>query len=197
MPLFPVELESDRLRYERLHPDDVDPWELYEYVHEDAPNIEEITEWVTWDPYTTPKQAFDWVAEQGRRFEDGDAANYVIRPKEGDRAGEFAGLCGLTPDWDTRSAGLGIWLRKPFWGHGYSRERAGRMLELAFDRLDLEIVTVTHDPENDRSRSAIESYVERYGGRKEGRIRNDIVINGEPRDSIRYSISREEWAASR
>lgn len=95
-------------------------------------------------------------------------------------------------DWNRRTATLGTWLRKPFWGQGYSGERAARMLELAFDRLDLELVAVTHDPENDNSRRAIEKYVDRFGGRKEGRIRNDVVIDGQPHESIRYSIARKE-----
>ncbi|MFC7059201.1 GNAT family N-acetyltransferase [Halovenus salina] len=193
MSVFPAEIESDRLRYERLHPDEIGPFELYRHVKRGAPHIEEITEYVTWEPYDHPKQAADWVTQCGDQFEKGADATYVIRPKEGERAGEFAGLAGLHPDWDRKIATLGTWLRKPFWGRGYSGERAGRMLELAFDRLDLEVVTVSHDPENDPSRRAIEKYVERFGGRKEGHIRNDLVIDGEPRDSVRYSISRAEW----
>ena len=194
MSLFPAEMESERLRYERLHPDEFDPWELYEYARKDAPHTDEITEHVTWEPYEHPKEAVDWVHQCGSAFEEGSRATYVLRPKEGERAGEFAGLAGIEPDWDRRVAELGTWLRKPFWGKGYSGERAGRFLELAFDRLDLEVVTVTHDPENEPSRRAIEKYVDRFGGRKEGYLRNDIVIGGEPRDSVQYSISREEWA---
>ncbi|SFC29559.1 Protein N-acetyltransferase, RimJ/RimL family [Halobiforma haloterrestris] len=197
MSLFPTEMESERLRYERLHPDDVDPFDLYEHVRAGAPHIDEITEHVTWEPYDHPQEALEWIETCGEEFEASDAATYVMRPTEGDRAGEFAGLTGLSLDWDRRVATLGVWFRKPFWGRGYSGERAGRMLELAFDRLDLEVVTVSHDPDNDNSRRAIERYVERFGGRREGRIRNDIVIDGEPRDSIRYSISREEWRANR
>jgi len=193
MTLFPTEMESDRLRYERLHPAEFDPFELYEYARAGAPHIDEITGHVTWDPYGHPKEAVDWVERCGNNFESGEDATYVIRPREGERAGEFAGLAGLHPDWDRRLATLGTWLRKPFWGRGYSGERAARLLELAFDRLDLEVVTVSHDPDNDNSRRAIQKYVDRFGGHKEGRIRNDIVIDGEPRDSIRYSISREEW----
>lgn len=197
MSIFPAEMESERLRYERLHPETVDPFELYEHARADAPDIEAITEYVTWDPYENPKDAFDWVAECGERFEAGEDAIYVLRPMEGDRAGELAGLAGLEPDWDRRLGTLGVWLRTPFWGRGYSGERAGRLLELAFDWLDLDVVAVTHDPDNENSRRAIESYVERFGGRKEGRIRNDIVVDGQPRDSIRYSISREEWERNR
>jgi RimJ/RimL family protein N-acetyltransferase len=194
MSLFPAEMESDRLRYEALRPATLDPHELYRHAKVGAPAIDEITRWVTWDPYETPKEAADWIERCGDSFAAGDDATYVVRPTEGDRAGEFAGLAGLHPDWDRRIATLGVWFRKPFWGEGYSGERAARMLELAFERLDLEVVTVSHDPENDNSRRAIQRYVDRFGGRTEGRIRNDIVMNGEPQDSIRYSIDREEYA---
>ncbi|ELY54762.1 GNAT family N-acetyltransferase [Natronolimnohabitans innermongolicus] len=193
MPLFPAEMESERLRYERLHPDDFDPLELYEHARAGAPAIDEITEYVTWDPYESPKEAFDWVSTCGEAFDDDEEATYAIRPKDGDRAGELAGLAGLHTRWDRKLAILGIWLRKPFWGRGYSGERAGRLLELAFERLDLEVVAISHDPENERSRRAIERYVDRFGGHKEGVVRNGLVIGGEPRDSVRYSITREEW----
>lgn len=196
MALFPSEMESDRLRYERLHPAEFDPFELYEHVREGAPHIQEITEYVTWDPYEHPKEAVDWVEHCGNKFEEGEDATYVIRPMQGERAGEFAGLAGLHPDWDRKIAVMGTWLRKSFWGQGYSAERAARMLELAFDRLDLDVVTVSHDPENENSERAIGKYIDRFGGRKKGRIRNDIVMSGEIRDSIRYSISREEWQAA-
>jgi RimJ/RimL family protein N-acetyltransferase len=190
-------MQSERLRYERLHPDEFDPLELYEHVREDAPHIDAITEYVTWDPYETPKEAFDWVAECGRAFEEGEGATYVLRPRDGDRVGEFAGVAGVDVDWDHRTATFGTWLRKSFWGQGYSGERAARMLELVFDRLDLDVVAVSHDPENENSRRAIERYVDRFGGRREGRIRNAILVDGEPRDSIRYSIATDEWEANR
>ncbi|NKE37421.1 GNAT family N-acetyltransferase [Natronococcus sp. JC468] len=196
MSLFPMEMESDRLRYERVHPDGFDAYELYEHVRAGAPHVDELTEYMTWDPHEHPKEAFDWVERCGEEFDDGSAANYLVRPTEGDRAGELAGTAGIYPDWDRRIAVFGTWFRKPFWGRGYSGERAARMLELAFDRLDLEVVAVAHDPDNEQSRRAIEKYVERFGGHTEGRIRNDIVIDDEPRDSIRYSITIEEWKRS-
>ncbi|MFB6133010.1 MAG: GNAT family N-acetyltransferase, partial [Halanaeroarchaeum sp.] len=194
MSLFPTEMESERLRYERLEPATVDPFELYEHVRAGAPHIEEITEYVSWEPYEHPKVAFDWVEQCGEDAESGEGVTYVLRPTKGERADELAGLAGLRVKWDRQLATMGTWLRKPFWGRGYSGERAGRFLELAFDRLDLEVIAVTHDPENEQSARAIQKYVERFGGQKEGRIRNDIVVDGEPRDSVRYSITRGEWA---
>ncbi|WP_336345903.1 GNAT family N-acetyltransferase [Halalkalicoccus ordinarius] len=197
MLLFPTEMESERLRYELLEPETFDPFELYEHVNAEAPHIEEITEYMTWEPYAHPKIAFDWVEQCGEDTETGEGATYVLRPKESEQAGELAGLAGLDVDWDRRLATMGTWLRKPFWGRGFSGERAGRLLELAFDQLDLEVVAITHDPENEQSARAIQKYVECFGGQKTGRIRNDIVVDGKPRDSIRYSISRMEWVSNR
>ncbi|MEF8808223.1 GNAT family N-acetyltransferase [Natronomonas sp.] len=194
MTLFPPVIESPRLRYEVIHPDYFDPYEMYEHTREGAPNIERITEWVTWDPHPHPKQTQEFVEHVGKRFDEGKGVDYAIYPRDDeDGAGEFAGAGGISVDWDLRRGNLGTWLRKPFWGRGYSGERARTLIALAFDVLDLEVVGVTHDPENDNSRGAIEKYVDALGGRKEGVIRNDIVIGDEPRDSVRYSITAEEW----
>jgi RimJ/RimL family protein N-acetyltransferase len=196
MTLFPKEMESARLRYERLHPEEFDPFELYEIVRLGAPDVEEITKYVRWKPYPHPKQAFDWVEHCGAEFDDGASVTYVMRQTEDD-VEELAGLAGLAPDWDRRLATIGAFFRKPLWGRGYFGEQGTQLLELAFDRLDLEVVAVTHDPANEQSQRAIEKLVARFGGCKEGVIRNDLVMNDEPRDSVRYSITRDEWNDTR
>lgn len=69
-------------------------------------------------------------------------------------------------------------------------------MAVAFDRLDLEVVVARCFVENDRSRRAIETYVEAAGGRHEGRLRNDAFDGSEPRDVHRYAVTREEWRGS-
>jgi RimJ/RimL family protein N-acetyltransferase len=108
-------------------------------------------------------------------------------------AEELAGTTNLNFDWDRRSAELGIWLRKPFWGRGYSGERAAALLELAFDRLDLELVGASHQDGNEQSRRAIEKYVERFGGQYDGLLRNFAPKGDEVRDLHRYTISKEQY----
>lgn len=196
MSLFPHEFESEHLRYERLHPETVDPFELYEHARAGAAGMADVTEHLSWEPYSHPKAAFDRVAGAGEAFDDGDEAVYVVRPTAGDRAGEFAGCTGIRPQWNRRRAAIWLWLRPPFWGEGYAAERAERLCELALERLDLAVVAVEHTTENDRARRAIEGYVDRLGGEREGRIRNDTTIDGEPRDVVRYSIERAAWAAA-
>jgi RimJ/RimL family protein N-acetyltransferase len=197
MALFPATLESARLRYEVIRPETFDPFEMYEHVREDAPGVEAITEYLTWNPHPTPKATAEFVAHAGEQFAADEGAHYAVYPTEGDLTGESVGTTGVTVEWDRQLASFGLWLRRAAWGHGYSGERAARLFELAFDRLDLDIVAVEHHPENEQSERAITKYVERFGGRREGLLRNHTLGNdGEPYDMVRYTVSSEEWAAT-
>ena len=194
MTLFPTAAGSERLRYELVHPDRTDPHELYEHVREGAPAIEEVTRWMTWDPHPHPKTTAEFLEHVGEKFEAGEGVTFAVYPRDGeDGAGEFAGTTSLNVDWDRRRGTFGVWFRERFWGRGYSGERARALVALAFDVLDLDAVVVAHDTDNENSRRAIERYVESLGGRREGRLRNDIVVDDEPRDVVQYSVSAAEW----
>ena len=53
---------------------------------------------------------------------------------------------------------------------------------------------MSHVPEHERSRRAIEKYVDRLGGRREGLLRNHITFaDGSVHDEVRYTITRNEW----
>ncbi|MEF8779443.1 MAG: GNAT family N-acetyltransferase [Haloferacaceae archaeon] len=192
--MFPGRIETERLRLVPRTPEYLDYLEVYEHCSADG-GIEEVTQFLPWEPHDHPMETRKFLERGARLREEGEVADYAIRPREGEPgAGEFAGFCGLEVEWDLRRGELGIWLRQRFWGRGYSGERAAALLELAFDRLDLEVVRVTHHPDNEKSRRAIRRYVDRFGGRKEGRLRNAIAhADGTVRDQIAYSIDRSEW----
>ncbi|HKL28167.1 MAG TPA: GNAT family protein [Natrialbaceae archaeon] len=196
--LFPETIETERLRLERLDRS-TSVLEQYDYVNVEAPNVDEITEYMTWSPHETPNETREFLEGVTEGWENGERAEYAVLPREGEpRAGEYAGSAGIGIDWDRRTATLGMWLRKPFWGRGYSGERAAALMHLAFDRLDLEMVAVTHQVGNEKSRRAIEKYVDRFGGRREGRFRNfEPHLDGGAVDSVRYTVSREEWTTNR
>lgn len=198
MSLFPDHVETERLDFRAIGSDTVDILDYYEVCSRHEPDIEEVTQYMTWTPHETPKETVDYFDHVAEQREQHAGVSYVIRPKSGeDSAGQIAGGAGIDVDWDRRTATLGMWLRKPFWGRGYSGERADAMCDVAFERLGLDVVAVTHDVENEKSQRAIEKYVDRLGGRTEGTIRNAAVDgHGEPRDSVRYSISKEEYRAA-
>ena len=192
--MFPERIETDRLVLERLSTETVDPVAYYEICSSD-PEIEAVTEYVPWDPHATPKETLAFLESREAAWSERTSAEYVVRPREPEPGvGEIAGACGLGIDWEKRTGELGIWLRKRFWGRGYSGERAAVLLELAFDRLDLELVAVPVRVDNDRSIRAVEHYVDRFGGSRDCLLRNWWTRTvDEPVDAVRYTITRTDY----
>jgi ribosomal-protein-alanine N-acetyltransferase len=193
--LFPERIETERLLLEPLTTETVDTLAFYEHVRVGAPHIDEVTEYLTWSPHETPGETREFVEAVTGEREDGEGATYVIRPRDGESgAGEFAGVTGVGVDWDAQMATLGTWLRKRFWSRGYSGERAASMVEVAFERLDLQAVVVTVHEGNEKSRKAVSRYVEAHGGRREGLLRNfGADQDGTPVDVHRYTVTRAEY----
>lgn len=197
--LYPEQIETNRLVLEQLCHDTVDVFEFYRCLSDHEANIEEVTKYTAGiDPHRTPKETNDYIDRAENSWNDNEKAWYIIRPREGeDGAGEIAGVALLETEWERRVGTLGIVLRKPFWGRGYSAERATALLKIAFDQLDFEIVTVTCETENENSKKAIEKYIETYGGQRDGLLRHYAVnSDGEPLDYHHYSILREQYRAN-
>lgn len=190
--LFPTHVESERLRYDPLH-ETVEALDLYAYHR--SGELDAVLRPLGETPHATPKETWDELDGVRERWEEGKKASYAITRKEND---EFVGVAELWMEWDYARTSLGTWIREPFWGRGYAGERAGAMLVVAFDHLDLSLVDVGHEPDNDQSRRAIEKYVQRYGGQHDASVRNWLPPgdSGGPRDLERYSISQEQWRAT-
>lgn len=191
--MFPERIETERLILERVTMDDF--FEVYEHANYEAEAIDEITRYVTWSPHRSLKETHDMIAQLEENWESGDGATFAIRPKDSEEnAGEFGGMTGIHIDWDCRTGGFGLWLRKPLWGRGYSGERAAALFDLAFERLDLDLIAVSHDPDNEQSGRAIEKYIETHNGQREGHLRKTIAFqDGSVHDEVRYSVTQDEY----
>jgi RimJ/RimL family protein N-acetyltransferase len=196
--MFPSSFETERLRFERFCGANVDARELYDVCSRRSDTIEAETEFLPWEPLSTVADAAERIERYERQWEERERAEWLVRPKPGeDGAGELAGSAGLLFRWDRGCALPAIWLRERFWGRGYSGERADALLGIAFEDLDVGVVAVPVHGENERSRRAVERYVERHGGRYEGLLRNHAARAGGPADHHRFSVSRAEYEASR
>ncbi|QOS12405.1 GNAT family acetyltransferase [Haloferax gibbonsii] len=194
--MFPDEIVTPRLRLRALSREVVDPLDAYEhFAASRSDTIEEETEFVTWGPHETPKETLDFLEQAGEGHESAENAIYAVFPRDGeDGAGEFAGTAGFNPEWDKRRAVFGMWLRKEFWGRGYSGERAAAFFAAVFDVLDLEVALAYAMPENEASCRAIEKYTDRFGGQEDGLFPNETVdADGTPRDVRGWSVTREQW----
>lgn len=192
--LFPEAVETPRLRLERLRAEAVSLRELHEMRGLEAARTD-ATEYVLWEPDKTLRETREFVRTAERDWETGEKARYVIRPRDGeDGAGDLAGTTTLTVAWERRVGIFGVFLRKRFWGRGYAGERANALLAIAFDSLGLEAVEASCAVGNERSRRAIEKYVDEHGGRYVGVVPNFAVTDaGEPLDSHHFAVTREDY----
>jgi RimJ/RimL family protein N-acetyltransferase len=102
----------------------------------------------------------------------------------------FIGWCSLAR-WDPiyRSAKMGYCLEEAAWGKGFATEAAGALLRWGFDTLDLNRVQAETDTRNKASCRVLEKlqFV------REGRLREDCIVDGEVSDSWVYGLLRREW----
>lgn len=120
------------------------------------------------------------------------------RADGGHLAGEVLGFCGLKRadapgSTITGAFEIGWRMREDAWGHGYAREAAAASLEAGFGRFGAgEIFALTV-----AGNTASWGLMTRLGMRRRAELDYpDGRFEGELRDTIVYSLTRDEWAAS-
>jgi RimJ/RimL family protein N-acetyltransferase len=88
-----------------------------------------------------------------------------------------------------RRAEIGFALARAHWSRGLATEAVGRLIQFAFDELDLHRLEADVDPRNDRSLRLLE----RLGFRREGYLRERYHVGGEVQDAIILGLLRSEW----
>lgn len=120
---------------------------------------------------------------------------YALTLKKDD-SDEAIGSIGLVdcrcPDFEEERE-IGYWLAVPYWGKGLMPEAVEALLDYCFDWLDCQRVWCGHYEGNEKSKRVIEKCGFEYAFQKE----TDVVLLGEHRIELFYSITREKWAARR
>lgn len=113
------------------------------------------------------------------------------------KSGALMGSLGLETDRfrpGIASKELGYWIGEEYWGKGLATEAARAAIKYGFDELDLEIIGICTSPYNLRSQRVIE----KLGFTYEGTHRRCYKIyDGTIRDSLTYSMLKEEWERNR
>ena len=149
----------------------------------------EVTRYFSWGPYTTERQAADYIANLGRKRAEGERLELLI---DHHQAGVI-GVTGLSEfSLRDRRAVVGTWHGQEWWGTGANRQSKTLVLALAFAGLRLGRVTAWCGSDNGRSQTALE----RLGFVHEGVLRQWHVHEGEPKDVISYSMLRRDWEQS-
>jgi RimJ/RimL family protein N-acetyltransferase len=104
--------------------------------------------------------------------------------------GRVIGMIGLAKvDWKNKSAELGYWLGKRYWGKGYAAEAVKLMLWFGFGKLKLVRIWVRVFHHNHASARLLE----KCGFTREGYLRKTYKKGKCWLDEYRYAILREEF----
>ena len=71
------------------------------------------------------------------------------------------------------------------------------LTELAFNRLDLELVAIGYEEGNERSQRAVEKFIDVVGGQYDGVLRNWTPIGDEIADHHRYTVTQGQYQQTR
>ncbi|MDX2192912.1 MAG: GNAT family N-acetyltransferase [Gemmatimonadales bacterium] len=102
--------------------------------------------------------------------------------------GEFAGCIGVHPQADVwrRTAKLGYWVARPFWGRGLATAAVRERCRTAYDDFDLERLEASVFSSNPASMRVLE----KAGFTREGVHRRAVVKWGEVLDEVVYARLR-------
>jgi ribosomal-protein-alanine N-acetyltransferase len=89
----------------------------------------------------------------------------------------------------SRRCELGYALGSAHWGQGLMREALQRLLDFAFDELELNRIEADIDPRN----AASARLLERLGFIREGHLRQRWIVAGSISDTDLYGLLRSEW----
>lgn len=143
-----------------------------------------------WDapPWTDRSRVAGFMDGCRQLADEGSGARVALEQRT-DAA--FLGWCTFN-SWNPefRSASLGYCLTEEAWGQGYATEASRRLLQWAFDTLDLNRVQAEADTRNTASARVLE----KLGFVHEGTLREDCIVDGVVSDSWVYGLLRRDWS---
>lgn len=145
----------------------------------------EVTRWSTWGPNTL-EQTTAFIEDATRAHLEADRSAYSLAAVLDGRP--IGSVAVWTTDPHDRNGELGYTFHRDYWGNGYATKAVSHLLEIGFNKLHLERISATCHPNNIGSIRVLE----KSGFSLEGRLRSHRLVRGARRDSMLFSILREE-----
>lgn len=191
--MFAEERQTPGTTLRPLTSEYVDIEELFELFAAESPTAEGVFEYIPQDAFSTIKDAHNWLSTAEAEWEDRESARYGVWVADE----SLAGAAVLDPTWEKRKASMAVILAHPYWGNGYAVECAWALSGMAFEDLGLEVVTVGYDEGNERSKAAIERFIEAIGGQYDGVVRNATERDDGLVDAYEYSVTATQYYQNR
>jgi 8-oxo-dGTP diphosphatase len=177
-PAF-VPLETERLVLRPFRP--ADAAELHRLL-----NDWEVCSTLAAVPYPYPMAAAErWTAFAAEALAEGREYHLAVTGREEGRE-MLVGSVGLRLDRKARTASLGYWVGRRFWGHGVATEAATRLCRWALAHLDLDAITATVATSN----AASQAVLRRAGFRHVGEGSQHFVARNRDLRVLRFEATR-------
>lgn len=147
-----------------------------------------IISFMTWP--MTMKQAENWARKAEEGAQNQTDLLYIARGREN---GAPVGCIGLhrIKEENKNSAEVGYWLNPAFQGKGYAREMIEAMLDLAFNRLELDSVWATAIPTNVKSHKVLN----RQGFQIVDKVVKPVAAPGKIAERNVYELKKTDYVA--
>lgn len=163
---------------------------LVEGVHDSLP---ELSEWLPWAHRRYGRSdAVRFIRDSMAAWSEGRAYDFAIRSRDDGRT-----HLGNVSVWHTsrreQAGEIGYWVRTTATGQGIATEAAGRILQVAFEELELHRITLRIATGN----AASERVAEKLGFLREGLLRKEVLVGGEWLDHSLWGMLEDEFRANR
>jgi len=179
-PVAPIPtLETERLRLRPLAFED----EAAVFALASDP---EIARFVRFEAHRTRAETRAFIELVLEHYRRGDPFAWAIILRED---GGLLGSCGFVSQVPERkSAEIGYWLGKPYWGKGYAVEAARALVRFGFQQMDLERVEAKCFLEN----RAGQRVIGKLGMKFEATDRSEMIKGSYPELRV-YAIAKQDW----
>lgn len=131
--------------------------------------------------------ADEWIASTRASLAEGRAYHLAITGHEGEREVIVGGV-GLRLNKEARTARLGYWVGRRYWGHGVASEAAGKLARWAMANLDIHGVEATVATDNPGSVAVLR----RIGFRHVGEGMESFLARGGEQKVLRFEAGRDD-----
>ncbi len=173
-------LESSRLFFRAIKRSDLD--DIYEYS-----SNPKTSQYLLWSPHQSISTTKEFIEIVLSKYKSGDYNDWAIVYK---KTGKMIGTCGFTRiDQDNRLVEIGYVLNPDFWGKGLATEAVERVLEFAFEVMNVNRVEAKFMFGNEASLKVMK----KVGMTFEGYQRDAIFAKGKFRTIGTASILKREY----
>ncbi len=146
----------------------------------------EVARFVRFEVHRTPAETRAFLDVVQQHYDHGNPFAWAIVLRDCDRLIGSCGFVNVAPE--RKSAEIGYWLGRLYWGRGYAVEAARSLLKYGFEVMGLEQIEAKCFLEN----AAGLRVIEKLGMEFAGTDRSEMIKEQYPELRL-YSISRAAW----